>query len=116
MSKIKAIVTAATLAVAAPSASFATIPVEPGVFGGLVWTFGGGAGVSIKAYASNRPGAANVAAGVTYYFDGSWGADIGIVYYDSCMGSGLGFSLGYDFLQSGIQAGVGALSNPWQCF
>ncbi len=109
MNFIKTGILAATLAMGQPLTASAG-GYEPGAFIGLVWNFGGGAGVTAKAYSSNQPGAANVAAGVTYYFNGSWGADIGIVYYDLCSG-GLGFSLGYDFLQSGVQVGVGTLSN-----
>jgi len=106
----KSLIAAAVL-VAAGTAASADVPTGPSFFAGFVWTMGAGPGLSLKYTTSNEPNIPALTGGVSYYFDNGWGADVGIS-YSTCTLTG---TVGYDFLQNGIQFGVGALSDPY-CF
>lgn len=103
--------TAAALTLAPLSAAAQSVEYGPSLFAGFAWTFGGsnGAGVTVKALSTNEPDTAGLAAGVTYYFDGTWGCDAGASYNKS----DLAITLTYDFCVNGVQFGAGKiLSQP----
>ncbi len=80
---------------------------DAGVFLGISYAFGGGGpGVSLKVLSSDKEDKAVVGAGATYYplsSNNQFGLDVGVGYNFN----NAGVMVGYDFLQSGIQASVG---------
>ncbi|HSG36526.1 MAG TPA: hypothetical protein VLA27_03725 [Paracoccaceae bacterium] len=108
MTFIKKLIATTALVVAGSTASAIELP-SSSVFAGFVWTMGGGPGLTVKYVSSNALNTPVLAAGVSYYFDNGFGADLGLA-YNTCTLSG---TVGYDFLQNGFQFGVGALANPY---
>jgi len=79
---------------------------DPTYMLGLALNFGGGEtqlGVTAKVLSDDKPEEIVGAAGVSYFFDGSWGADVGVGYtFDDGA-----VTLGYDFLNRSPQVAVG---------
>lgn len=79
---------------------------DPTYMLGLALNFGGGEtqlGVTAKILSDNRPEEVVAAAGVTYFFDGTFGADVGVGYtFDDGA-----VTLGYDFLNRSPQIAAG---------
>lgn len=111
MKHTKTLVAAAALALTGTVAGADVPPTGPSLFAGFVWTMGAGPGLTAKYVTSNALNTPALSAGVSYYFDNGWGADLGLA-YNTCTLSG---TVGYDFLQNGFQFGVGALTDPY-CF
>ena len=95
----------------------------PSIFAGLVMEFGGGgsnAGLSIKGLSTNEPGKFGFAGGMTYYFDGTFGCDIGGAYNfgseapTETNGGGFGgtATFGYDICKGAPQVGIGGSQRP----
>lgn len=81
--------------------------INPTAFFGIVWNFNGNAGVTAKMLSTNKPNQLAAAGGVTYYFDGSFGCDLGIGVSDH----DYGVTATYDFCSPGFQIGVGAIAD-----
>ena len=87
---------------------------DPTFFLGLVWAFGGpesgsvgsnGLGIGLKYLSTNEPDTLAAGVGVTYYFDGTFGCDIG-----GAVNHGRGsFSFGYDICRRAPQIGLGGI-------
>ncbi|WP_010139603.1 hypothetical protein [Oceanicola sp. S124] len=80
---------------------------DPAVMLGLALNFGGGSqpqlGLTTKILSSNRPNETVAAAGVSYFFDGSWGLDLGVGYtFDEAA-----ITLSYDFINQSPQFSAG---------
>ena len=108
MTYLKNLLASSILVAAGSVASAVELP-SSSVFAGFVWTMRGGPGLTLKYVSSNALNTPVLSAGVSYYFDNGFGADLGIA-YNTCT---LSVTVGYDFLQNGFQFGVGALANPY---
>lgn len=90
---------------------------DPTFFVGFTWTFGNGfgsaspsnnLGFGIKYLSTNEPDTLAGAIGLTYYFDGSFGCDIG-----GALNHGHGsLALTYDFCRNQPQLSLGAIQGP----
>lgn len=87
---------------------------NPSLFLGFVMNFGGAEGgtatpgLTLKVLSTNKRKALAASAGVTYYFDGTFGCDLGLGYNTS----GASMTLGYDICKPGVQFGLGATTKP----
>ncbi|SNY53984.1 hypothetical protein SAMN06297129_2694 [Pseudooceanicola antarcticus] len=80
---------------------------DPAVMLGLALNFGGAAdtklGLTTKLLSDNRPDQLVGAIGGTYFFDGTWGLDVGIGYtFDEAA-----VTLSYDFINNAPQVAAG---------
>jgi hypothetical protein len=77
---------------------------DPGVFLGVTYNFGGSVGVSLKLLSTNKEDRGALAAGVSYYPTTSkFGIDAGAGY----LFKNGAVTLGWDFLNSNPQVGIG---------
>lgn len=77
---------------------------DPGVFLGVTYNFGGSVGVSLKVLSTNKEDRGALAAGVSYYpATSNFGVDAGAAY----LFKNSAVTLGWDFLNSNPQVGVG---------
>lgn len=102
MNKFKIIFAGALLSVSQLASA------DPGVFFGLVYAFGagGGPGVSLKVLSTNKEDHAVVGAGATFYpFSQAnrFGLDVEVGY----LAKDFAATVGWDFLQHGVQIGAG---------
>lgn len=97
--------------------SMTTEVYDPTFFAGFVWTFGNDAGSAgpsnnlgfgIKYLSTNEPDTLAGAIGLTYYFDGSFGCDIGAAFNNA----GGSLALTYDFCRNQPQLSLGAIKKP----
>ncbi len=77
---------------------------DPGAFIGLTYNFGGSVGVSLKVLSTNKQDRGALAAGISYFpVTGYYGIDAGAGY----LFKNGAVTLGWDFLNSNPQIGVG---------
>lgn len=111
---MKKLIAAALLCTLSPATHAAdylvTTTYGASAFVGLTWTFGpngGMAGATAKFVSTNEPDKLAAAAGVTYYFDGSFGCDVGAAFTSN----DVTLTAGYDLCLGGMQVGLGALTS-----
>lgn len=121
---MKKIILAASFAVAAGAAHAGDGPppastevYDPTFFIGFTWAIGNGGGsgetssnlgFGIKYLSTNEPDTLAGAVGLTYYFDGTFGCDIGAA-FNQGQGS---LALTYDFCRNQPQLSIGAIEEP----
>ncbi|WP_421747028.1 hypothetical protein [Cognatishimia sp.] len=98
--------------------STTTTEYDPTFFAGFTWSFGAGSesaasgsnpfGFSLRYLSTNKPDTLAGAIGLTYYFDGSFGCDIG----GAVNNGGASLTVGYDFCRSLPVIGLGAIKKP----
>jgi len=108
----------ATSAFAGARAIPTTTDYDPTFFAGLTWSFGAGSesaasgsnpfGFSVRYLSTNKPDTLAGAIGLTYYFDGSFGCDIG----GALNNGGASLTVGYDFCRNAPVFGLGAIKKP----
>jgi len=107
--KMKRILTVAALCLSSGAAYAgnqlqAESPIYGGsFFAGFTWSFGAGPGATIKYISTNDPNQVGIAGGLTYYFNGDIGCDLGA----AINGTGTSLVLSYDFCTRGMQGSLG---------
>ena len=94
------------IVIGALAAMSVTAHADVGVMVGIGYTFGGGGpAITLKALSSDSKDEAVVAAGASFYplSANKFGLDLGVGYHfdDAAV------TLGWDFLQNGVQGGIG---------
>ena len=89
-----------------------TVQADPGIFPDITYAFGAnaGTGISLKVLSNNKEERAVAAAGVSFYplnTTQKFGADLGVGY----LGNDIAATIGWDFLQKGVQIGLGYVNS-----
>ena len=89
-----------------------TVQADPGIFLDITYAFGAnaGPGISLKVLSNNKEERAVAAAGVSFYplnTTQKFGTDLGVGY----LGNDIAATIGWDFLQKGVQIGLGYVNS-----